>query len=198
MKLTARLSPRLSDPCCTRPPRRKRLPAATCFSATIEGVEKNTMESRMAFSTSAAATASTASEPPIIVNRRCLRVMVFLCASATSPIKPEIFQALIELAQALRIPRDGLTGIGDGARRLVAVAHHHIGPHQPQPSLDIVAILLQPRRKTIDHATDHRAAVGLVHFLGRGHRAVRQGWRWRTADPHQCRLNQPPPWRVRR
>ena len=33
------------------------------------------MESRIAFSTSAAATASTASEPPIMVKRRCLRVM---------------------------------------------------------------------------------------------------------------------------
>jgi hypothetical protein len=45
------------------------------LSATIAGVEKNTIESRIAFSTSAAATASTASEPPIIVRRRCLRVM---------------------------------------------------------------------------------------------------------------------------
>ena len=48
----------------------------------IEGVEKNTMESRMAFSTSAAATASTASEPPIMVKRRCLRVMIILCLRA--------------------------------------------------------------------------------------------------------------------
>ena len=73
--VTARLSPRTSDPGCTSPPSRKRLPAATGFSASIVGVEKNTMESRIAFSTSAAATASTASEPPIIVKRRCLRVM---------------------------------------------------------------------------------------------------------------------------
>ena len=53
-----------------------------CFSAAIDGVEKNTMESRMAFSTSAAATASTASEPPIMVKRRCLRVMNILCVRA--------------------------------------------------------------------------------------------------------------------
>ena len=75
LNVTARLSPRTSDPGCTRPPSRKRLPAGICFSATIAGVEKNTIESRIAFSTSAAATASTASEPPIIVKRRCLRVM---------------------------------------------------------------------------------------------------------------------------
>src|SRR5665647_1961147 len=55
--------------------RRNRLPAATCLSATIEGVEKNTIESLIAYSTSAAAQASTTSEPPIIVKRRCLRVM---------------------------------------------------------------------------------------------------------------------------
>jgi hypothetical protein len=54
------------------------LPAGICFSAAIDGVEKNTMESRSAFSTSAAASASTASDPPIIVNRRCLRVMEVL------------------------------------------------------------------------------------------------------------------------
>ena len=69
------MSPRTSEPGCTRPPSRKRLPAGICFSATIAGVEKNTIESRIAFSTSAAATASTASEPPIMVKRRCLRVM---------------------------------------------------------------------------------------------------------------------------
>ncbi len=40
------------------------------------------MESRIAFSTSAAATASTASEPPIMVNRRCFRVIEFLCFRA--------------------------------------------------------------------------------------------------------------------
>ena len=78
----ARLSPRTSDPGCTSPPRRKRLPGGICFSAAIDGVEKNTMESRIAFSTSAAATASTASEPPIIVKRRCLRVIRFLCLRA--------------------------------------------------------------------------------------------------------------------
>ena len=75
LKLTARLSPRTSDPFSTIPPSRNRLPGGMCFSVTITGVEKNTIESRSAFSTSAAAMASTASEPPIMVNRRCLRVM---------------------------------------------------------------------------------------------------------------------------
>jgi hypothetical protein len=48
----------------------------------MEGVEKNTIESRIALSTSAAATASTASEPPIIVKRRCLRVMNWFFSNA--------------------------------------------------------------------------------------------------------------------
>ena len=55
------------------------LPGGICFSAAIVGVEKNTMKSRIAFSTSAAAMASTASEPPIMVKRRCLRVISILC-----------------------------------------------------------------------------------------------------------------------
>jgi hypothetical protein len=53
----------------------RRAHAPWIISATIAGVEKNTIESRIAFSTRAAATARTASEPPIIVKRRCLRVM---------------------------------------------------------------------------------------------------------------------------
>ena len=56
----------------------------------------------MAFSTSAAASARTASEPPIMVKRRCLRVTRFLW-SAHEMIRhhqARILQALIELAQA--------------------------------------------------------------------------------------------------
>ena len=162
-------------------------------------------ESRNAFSTSAAAIASTASEPPIIVNRRCLRVMRILrilvqrqaasrwradkphatrkplrifrhqarfhthdvvrkpihtfgtmftfirmmlsenrshfSASCLS-IEPEDLQAFVQLPQPLGIgPQPG--GRPQRAFRLVAIAQHHIGPHQPQPSLDVVAVLLQ-------------------------------------------------------
>jgi hypothetical protein len=48
----------------------------------MAGVEKNTIYSRLAFRIWATATASTASEPPIIVKRRCLRVIggLYSCA----------------------------------------------------------------------------------------------------------------------
>src|SRR4030081_3262027 len=208
MNVTARLSPRTSEPGCTRPPSRNRLPGAICFSATIAGVEKNTIESRIAFSTSAAATASTASEPPIIVKRRCLRVMPDLrsCAwcypktasycSACLSIEPEILEALVQLSQPLGIVGDGLLGVRQRALRLVAVADYHIGTYQPQPSLDVVAILLQSRGETLDHATDHRAAVGLGHVLGCGHRVVRQRRSGGTAGAHQRSLNHRAPRRI--
>src|SRR6185437_16900393 len=134
-----RLSPRTTEPFSTMPPSRNRLPAGMCFSATITGVEKNTIESRKALSTSAAAMASTASEPPIMVNRRCLRVMrasrAVRCGQASrSSIEPEIFQAFVQLAQPLGVVGDGLAGVGLRALGLVVIAQHHIGAHQPQPS----------------------------------------------------------------
>jgi hypothetical protein len=45
------------------------------FSAAIVGVEKNTIESRNALSTSAAATASTVSALPMRTSRRCFLVI---------------------------------------------------------------------------------------------------------------------------
>src|SRR6516225_4726236 len=96
------------------------------------GVEKNTMESRSAFSTSAAASASTASEPPMIVIRRCLRVICRLFPQ--SSIEPEILQALIELAQPFGVVGNGPAGLAKRADRLVALAHDEIGTHQAQPA----------------------------------------------------------------
>src|SRR5438270_3448666 len=134
------------------------------------GVEKNTMESRRALSTSAAASASTASEPPMMVIRRCLRVMAYpfsapLVAKSSS-VEPQSLEALVELAQPFGVVGDRLTGIGRRTHRLVAVAHHEIGAHQTQPAVDIVAVLLQPGGQTFDHAADHRAAIALAHILG--------------------------------
>ena len=68
-------------------------------------------------------------------------------SASCSSIEPEIFQALVQLPQPLGVVGDGLTGVGQRALRLVAIAHHHIGPHQPQPSLDVVTVLLQSGRR---------------------------------------------------
>jgi hypothetical protein len=93
----------------------------------MDGVEKKTMESRSAFNTSPAASASTPSEHPMMVNRRSLRVMwgLYSCSS----IEPEILQAFIELPQAFGVVGDGPPGVGERIFRLVAIAHHHIGTH---------------------------------------------------------------------
>src|SRR6185437_4112090 len=72
------LPPQTSVPGCTRPPSRNRLPGAICCSAAIVGVEKKTIESLSAYSTSPAAKPSTASALPIKVRRRCLRVIGLL------------------------------------------------------------------------------------------------------------------------
>src|SRR5258708_38783631 len=110
----------------------------------MEGVEKKPIEPGMAVRTSAAATANPASEPPMMVKPPCLRVMRGLCCCAScSSIEPEILQALVQLPQSLGVVGDRLTGIGQRAFPLVAIAHPHIGTHQPQPSLDVVAVLLQ-------------------------------------------------------
>src|SRR5262245_20444404 len=102
------------------------------------GVEKNTMESRKALSTSAAARGRTASEPPMMVRRRALRVMAYPFAARLvlrlSSVEPESLEAFVELAQPLGIPGHGLTGVGRGAHRLVTIAHHQIGAHQAQPT----------------------------------------------------------------
>src|ERR1700740_3754904 len=82
-------------------------------------------------------------------------------------IEPEFFQALIQWSQPFRIVGHGLTGLRQRALRLILVAQYPIGPHQPQPSLDVVSVLLQSGRETLDHATDHRAAVGVIHVFCR-------------------------------
>src|SRR5260370_1098456 len=84
----------------------------------------------MAFSTSAAATANTASEPPMIVKRRCLRVMRGLCCCAScSSIEPEILQALVQLPQSLGVVAVLLQSAGEAfdhamdQRAAVGLAH---------------------------------------------------------------------------
>ena len=114
------------------------------------------------------------------------------------PIQPEILEAFVQLLQPLGVVGECLTGIGERAHRLVALAHHHIGANQPEPSFDVVAVLLQPRREPVDHATDHGAAVGLGHVLGRRHRLVRQRRHGQAADPRQRRLHQRAPRRISR
>src|SRR6516225_6477467 len=193
------LSPHTSEPGCTRPPRRKRWPGAICCSAAIDGVEKNTIELRKPYSTSPAAKASTASAHPIMVKRRCLRVMLVSAvgASARSSVKPHALEAFIELPQPLGTVGDGSPRTGDGGLCLVVIAQHRIGPHQLQPSLDVVAILLQPARETLDHAADHRAAVTLAHILGRSHCLFRKCRRLGPADPAEGVLHQRTPRRFR-
>src|SRR5258707_14471796 len=93
-------------------------------------------------------------------------------SASCSSIEPEIFQAFIELSQPLRVIGDGLAGVGECALRLVAIAHHHIGAHQPQPSLYIISVLLQTTSEALDHATDHFTAIGLAHVFCRRHRII--------------------------
>src|SRR5260221_9956870 len=91
-------------------------------------------------------------------------------SASCSSIEPKIFQALVQLLEPLDVIGNGLAGVGERAPRLVAITHYHIGPYQPQPSLDVVTLLFQPAGEALHHATDHRGAVGLIHVFCRGHR----------------------------
>src|ERR1700754_4299063 len=113
------------------------------------GVEKNTREPRSALSTSAAASASTASEPPMMVIRRCLRVMAYpfpaRLALKPSSVEPERLEAIIELLQPCGVVGHRLARIAGGADCLVAIAQHEISAHEAQPTLDVIAVLLEAR-----------------------------------------------------
>ena len=73
------------------------------LSAAMLGVEKNTIESRSAFSTSAAATASTVSAPPIRTSRRCFLVMRISILAFESQILQRIVQRAQPLAGCRRV-----------------------------------------------------------------------------------------------
>src|SRR5262249_14692157 len=62
---------------------RIRVPGGWCFSTTSVGELKNTIESRSAPSTSAAAIASTPRLVPIRTSRRCLRVIPSRCGASS-------------------------------------------------------------------------------------------------------------------
>ena len=137
---------------------RMRVPGLTCFSTTSVGELKNTIESLSATSTSATASASTPSAAPIKGQASLLagHRAVPVCAQPSSPspltsssIRRSLFGSLGE-----RAPR-----IGGGGPRLVALAQHHIGAHQPQPSLDVGAVAVEPLGEPLDHAADHDVAL---------------------------------------
>src|SRR5947209_8680786 len=123
---------RTTLPGLTRPPRRMRVPAPTCFSTTSVGVLKNTMESRSALSTSATATARTVRLAPMRTRRRCLRVMPGLRSS----FEPEAFDELVEAADLLAVGAERAARVRRGGAGLILVAEHRVGTHQPQPTFD--------------------------------------------------------------
>src|SRR5437868_5899564 len=160
-KRTARLSPRCTLPSFTRPPMRMRIPGLTCFSTTSVGELKNTIESLSAKSTSATASPSTPSAAPIKERRRCLRVM-----RIPEPSAPETrsFGQIVEASQLVRIAGERPPRVGHGGAGLVGFAQHHIGAHEPQPSLDVGAVAVQPFRQPLDHAFDHALALLGAHL----------------------------------
>jgi hypothetical protein len=108
------LSPRSTLPGFTSPPILIRVPGTTRFSATSVGELKNTMESRNAPSTSAAAIASTPKLVPIRTSRRCLRVIP--CRSA---FKPQTLDHVFDSAELIGIIGECALGIGSGCVRFV-------------------------------------------------------------------------------
>src|SRR6516164_1833867 len=155
-KRTVRLLPRATLPSLTSPPSLMRVPAGTCFSTTSLGELKKTIESRNALSISATATANTTSPLPIKTRRRRLRVIV----APISSVKPETLDLVGLIGQCAARVRRGLLGF-------IAVAEDCKGANQPHPTVDILAVGVQPIGQTLHHAANHFGPLRLRHIFGR-------------------------------
>src|SRR5262245_6926377 len=138
-----------------------RVPGGMLFSATSVGELKNTIESRNAPSTNAAAIASTPRLVPIKTRRLCLRVI--------SAFKPQTFDHFLYATELVRVTGERSLCVGGGLMGLVAFAQYHIGAQEPLPSFDIATILFQPSGEPRHHAADHLVAVLFAHRTGSGH-----------------------------
>src|SRR6516165_7430146 len=160
----ARLSPRQTLPSFTRPPTRMRVPGLICFSTTSVGELKKTMDSLSAPSTKATASASTPSAVPMRERRRCLRV---IARSRRSAFETKSFEKIVEPPQFDRVAGERTARIDDGGARLIGLAEHHIRANEPQPSLDIGAVAMQPLGKPLDHTLNHGLALLGSQLRGR-------------------------------
>src|SRR5262245_31627733 len=144
-----------------------RVPGLICFSTTSVGELKKTMESLSAPSTNATASASTPSAAPINVRRRCLRViarfrayaliprMSFIakrsrCSGTELALEPQSLDEVVEPLQLAGLAGQRATRIYHGGAGLVGLAQHHIGAHQPQPSLHVGAVAIEPLGEPLD------------------------------------------------
>src|SRR5262249_5882080 len=157
------LPPRSKLPGFTRPPIRMRAPGTTCFSARSVGELKNTMESRIALSTSATAMARTPRLAPIKINRRCFRVI-----SSRSTFEPQAPDHVVDPPELVGIVCKRPFCIRGGGMRFVTLAEDHISSQQALPAFNVVAVLLQSVGQSRHHAADHFAAVFFAHVVCRG------------------------------
>src|SRR5262245_44103383 len=164
-KRICRLSLRWTLPSFTRPPRRIRVPAAMCFSATSVGELKKTIESLSAPSTSATATASTERAEPMRTSRLCFRVIV----TFPSAFEAQPFNQLVDLTQLLRLAGHSAAGLADRSQGLVALTQYHIGAHQAQPSLEIGTVAVQTLGQLRYHVVHHNEPLLGGHLRCRCH-----------------------------
>src|SRR6185437_6956073 len=145
------------------------------------------MELRMALSTNATATTSTAPLMPINVRRRCLRVIAsWSCLSGES----EVLDHIIDPPQLVRIAGERLARVGRGGLRLFAIAEHRVSTQEAQPSIDVIAILFKAIGEPRNHAADHFATILLVHLRccgDVGSTRPRRGSGWRGGRRRGCR-----------
>ena len=116
-----------------------RAPGAMCFSATSVGELKKTIESLSAPSTSAdrdrqhANRGADQHQTSLLAGHSAM----FLPSSA---FEPQAFHQIVDAPQLVRIAAERTARIAGRGPRLVAVAQHHIGADEPQPSLDVGAV----------------------------------------------------------
>src|SRR5262245_51585029 len=187
-KRTCMFSPRTTLPSLTRPPRRMRVPAMICFSATSVGELKNTIESLSATRMRATAIATTPSAEPIRMRRLCLRVIASFLRAILVPwsdacharsrftfpghalaFEAKSFHEIVNAAQLVRLRGERTARVRDRCQGLLALAEHHIGAHQPQPSLEVRSVAIEAFREPRNHGTGHGRALLSREIGGRGY-----------------------------
>src|SRR5262249_36371210 len=121
---------------------------------------------------------------------------VVACGSSRDPrrlaFETKSFEEIVEPPQFDRIAGERTARIDDGGTRLIGLAEHHIRANEPQPSLDIGAVAMQPLGKPLDHTLNHGLALLGSQLRGRSRlfgprpaTGAPAGWSW-------VRLGAPP------
>ena len=79
----------------------------------------------------------------------------------SSSLDPQRLHPRVEALQLVCVVRERTARVARRRPRFVGLAEHHVGSHQPQPTVDVGAVGRKPRGEPLDHA------AGRLDMLGR-------------------------------